>query len=140
MPSRDAAIAVLDQLQEAQANLYIEGDPGPLRDLLTDDIAWHVPGTSPIAGTYRGPDDVIAYMQTRRDLARGTFRMYRRDVLTGDDDTVAALTDGEAIIDGVPRTWSTVGVYRLRDGRVVECWLLPFDQAEFDDIWTPGNG
>ena len=138
MPSREAAIAILDHLQHAQERLYIDGDPEPLRELLTDDIAWHVPGASPIAGTFRGPDQVIAYMQTRRDLARGTFRMYRRDVLTGDGETVAALTDGEAIIDGIPRTWSTVGVYRLRDGRVVECWLVPFDQAEFDDIWTPG--
>ena len=26
-----------------------------------------------------------------------------------------------------------------RDGRVAECRLVPFDQAEFDDIWTVRN-
>jgi hypothetical protein len=46
------------------------------------------------------------------------------------------LTDGEASVGGGVRRWSTVGVYRLRDGRVAECRLVPFDQAEFDEIWT----
>ena len=46
------------------------------------------------------------------------------------------LTDGSVSVGGSVRRWSTVGVYRLRDGRVAECRLVPFDQAEFDDIWT----
>jgi hypothetical protein len=25
----------------------------------------------------------------------------------------------------------------VEEGRVAECRLLPLDQAEFDDIWTP---
>ena len=104
--------------------------------MLTEDIAWHVPGTSPIAGSYHGIDDVIAYMLARRELADGTFRMHRLDLLTGAGETVAVLTDGSESFSGSVRRWSTVGVYRLRDGRVAECRLVPFDQAEFDDIWT----
>ena len=50
---------------------------------------------------------------------------------------MAVLTDGTATINGADRRWSTVGLYRLEDGQVAECWLLPLDQAEFDDIWTP---
>jgi ketosteroid isomerase-like protein len=134
---RADALAVIDRLHKAQARLYTEGDPDDVRALLSEHIAWHVPGTSPIAGSYRGRDAVIEYMLARRRLAGGTFRMHRLDVLTGDGDTFAALTDGEAVVGGVERRWSTVGLYRLEDGRVAECWLLPLDQAEFDDIWTP---
>ena len=76
-------------------------------------------------------------MLARRALADGTFRMHRLDVLTGEGPTVAVLTDGTATIDGAERRWSTVGLYRVEAGRVAECWLLPLDQAEFDDIWTP---
>ena len=137
MPSREDALAVIHRLHEAQARLYSEGDPGGVRALLSEHITWHVPGTSPIAGSYHGRDEVIEYMLARGRLADGTFRMHRLDVLTGDADTVAVLTDGEAVIGGSERRWSTVGLYRLEDRRIAECWLLPLDQAEFDDIWTP---
>jgi ketosteroid isomerase-like protein len=137
MASRDEATAVIDRLHEAQARLYTDGDPAPVRELLSEDIAWHVPGTSPIAGSYHGLDEVIDYMLARRRLADGTFVMHRLDVLTGDGSTIAVLTDGEATIAGSHRHWSTVGLYRLEEGRVAECWLLPLDLAGFDDIWTP---
>ena len=137
MLSRDDALAIIDRLHDAQARLYTDGDPDAVRGLLSDDIAWHVPGTSPIAGSYHGRDEVIEYMLARGRLAGGTFRMHRLDVLTGAGDTVAVLTDGDAVIGGAHRRWSTVGLYRLEDGRVAECWLLPLDQGEFDDIWTP---
>jgi len=47
----------------------------------------------------------------------------------GEDDSV----------DGVEHRWSTVGLYRLRDDRVAECWLLPLDAAAFDAIWSSRN-
>jgi hypothetical protein len=135
---RDDALAVIEQLHAAQARLYTDGDPAPVRAVLSADIAWHVPGCSPIAGNYRGLDEVVSYMLARRALADGkTFRMHRLDVLTGSGSTVAVLTDGTATIEGAERRWSTVGLYRVVDGRVAECWLLPLDQGEFDDIWTP---
>jgi ketosteroid isomerase-like protein len=137
MVSRDQALGIIDRLHDAQARLYTDGDPEPVRALLGEDIAWHVPGTSPIAGSYHGLDEVIEYMLARGRLAGGTFRMHRRDVLSGSGDTVAVLTDGKAEVGGAERRWSTVGLYRLDAGRVAECWLLPLDQAEFDDIWTP---
>ena len=71
-----------------------------MRDVLTDDIAWHVPGENAIAGDYHGIDEVLAYFARRRDLADRTFRMHPRDILTGDGDTVAALTDGTATSTG----------------------------------------
>jgi hypothetical protein len=29
-----------------------------------------------------------------------------------------------------------LGVYRIADGKIAECWLLPFDQYLFDELWT----
>jgi uncharacterized protein len=134
---RDAAVAVIEELHAAQASLYTDGDPSAVRSVLHPDITWHVPGESPIAGSYRGLDEVVSYMLARRELADGTFRMHRLDVLTGSGDTIAVLTDGTAVVRGAERRWSTVGLYRFVAGRVAECWLLPLDQAEFDDVWTP---
>jgi hypothetical protein len=62
--------------------------------LLTDDIHWHVPGHDAIAGDYQGIEAVLAYFRRRRDLVDRTFRLHPGDVLVGDGDRIAALTDG----------------------------------------------
>jgi len=134
--NRDAAIGLLDRLHEAQNGFYAGRCRDGLEHLLTADITWTVPGDSPIAGTYRGLDDVFGYFERRRDLANGTFRMERRDVLVGDGDRIAALTDGVATIGGAEHRWSTVGLYDVTDGRIAACWLLPLDQRAFDAIWS----
>jgi ketosteroid isomerase-like protein len=133
---RDDARRLLARLHEAQGAFYAGGPDEPLRAMLTDDIEWTVPGRNAIAGKYRGVDEVMAYFTRRRDLAARSFRMHPGDLLTGDGDRVAVLTDGTATIGGVEHRWSTVGLYRLREGRVAACWLLPLDQAAFDAIWS----
>jgi hypothetical protein len=29
-----------------------------------------------------------------------------------------------------------VGIFRVHEDRIVECWLVPFDQYAFDEIWS----
>ena len=134
---RDAALAVIEQLHSAQARLYTDGDAADVRCVLHPDIAWHVPGGSPIAGSYRGLDEVVEYMLARRALADGTFRMHRLDVLTGSgaDGGRPDRRHGDDRRSGAPLVHGRP--LPLARGRVAECWLLPLDQAEFDDIWTP---
>jgi ketosteroid isomerase-like protein len=136
--TRARAERTLARVHAAQAAFYAGGPREPLREVLTEDIVWTVPGTNAIAGEYRGLDAVIDYFTRRRDLADRSLRMHPGELLVGDGDHVAALTDGSATIGGVERRWSTVGLYRLREDRVAACWLLPLDAAAFDAIWSGG--
>jgi uncharacterized protein len=133
---RDVALAVLARLHAAQGEFYAGGADGPLRALLAPDVEWHVPGANAIAGDYRGIEEVMAYFARRRDHAARSFRMHPGDVLVGEGDRVAVLTDGTATIAGRAERWSTVGLYRLAGERVASCWLLPLDPAAFDRIWN----
>jgi ketosteroid isomerase-like protein len=133
--TRAEAERVLARLHAAQGAFYAGGPPDALHEVLTEDILWVVPGRNAIAGEYRGVDAVLDYFARRRDLADRTFRMHPGDVLVGEGNHVAVLTDGTATIGGVQRRWSTVGLYRLRGERVAACWLLPLDAAAFDAIW-----
>ena len=133
---RRAALEVLDALHAAQGAFYAGGAEEPLRALLTEDIEWHVPGRNAIAGHYRGVDDVLAYFARRRDLAARSFRLRPGEVLVGDGDHVAVLTDGVARVGGREERWSTVGLYRLAGGRIAACRLLALDLAAFDRIWA----
>ena len=93
--TRDHAERVLQALHAAQAAFYAgEGGEAVFRELLTEDVRWHVPGRNAIAGTHEGIDAVLAYFARRRKLAARSFRMHPGDLLVGDGDHVAALTDG----------------------------------------------
>jgi ketosteroid isomerase-like protein len=134
--NRNEAVALLDRLHRAQNEFYAGGSGAALEQLLAPNVTWSVPGDNPIAGTYRGLEEVLDYFRRRRDLADRTFQMRRRDVLVGDGDRVAALTDGIATIRGVEHRWSTVGLYEVLDQQITACWLLPLDQIAFDAIWS----
>ena len=131
------AVVILDRLHAAQNVVYGGGEEQQLRALLDPEITWTIPGSSPIAGTYRGIEEVFGYFERRRDRAAGTFRMHRRDVLSGNGSRIAALTDGTATIAGIERSWATVGLYEITESdRISACWLLPLDQVAFDAIWS----
>jgi ketosteroid isomerase-like protein len=133
---RAQADALLGRLHAAQNRFYSGGSGDAFHGLLADDIIWTIPGRNAIAGTYRGVDAVVGYFTRRREIANSTFRLHRRDVLIGETDRIAALTDGTATIAGRSRAWSTVGLYEVRGGLIAACWLLPLDAAEFDEIWS----
>lgn len=131
----DSVRQCIDLLHTAQKEFYAGGAADRLHSVLTHDVVWSVPGRNAIAGRYEGIENVIAYFARRRDMAARTLSMQTHDVLVGQGDFVAALTDGRATLDGVQRQWSTVGLYQLRDDRVAACWLLPLDSELFDRIW-----
>ena len=65
----------------------------------------------------------------------GTFRVevHGAAMIAG---RVVQLAGGRAVRRGEDVTWETVGVFRVAGGRIAECWLIPFDQAAFDRIWS----
>ena len=103
--------------------------------MLSDDVTWHVPGHSAIAGDYRGRDDVLRYFARRRELADATFRIEVRGVLA-DDERAVILATCEVRHGGETLAWSTVAIFRIANGRIAECWMTPYDQQAFDGIWS----
>jgi len=99
---------------------------------------WHVPGRSPIAGDHDGIDAVMEYFERRRALARATFRVNVREVMAR-GDLVVQLAGGTAELGGRAVAWETVGVFRVRDGKIAEGRLVPFDLYLFDEVWSAEN-
>jgi uncharacterized protein len=94
-----------------------------------------VSGRSPIAGHYHGHQEVLGYFGARRAHAKATFRVLPRAILA-DDEQAVHLADGQLERDGQLRTSQTVGVFRIAGGKIAECWLVPFDQYLFDELWS----
>lgn len=135
-PEAADPVSVVRRFHALQARVYERGQGlEAIRAVLSDDVVWHVPGRSAIAGEHRGLEAVLEYLDTRRRMTDATFRVTIHGVaMIG--DRVVQLAGGRALRDGGEGTWETVGVFRVTAGRIAECWLVPFDQAEFDRIWA----
>jgi RNA 2',3'-cyclic 3'-phosphodiesterase len=133
-PLRDP-VAVVRSFHSAQARMYAGGDLDSVRSLLSDHVVWHVPGRSAIAGEHTGIDAVLAYFDLRRRLADQTFQVTVHGAALI-ADRVVQLAGGRAVRGGRSLEWETAGVFRVADGRIAECWLVPFDQYAFDEIWS----
>jgi 2'-5' RNA ligase len=134
-PEAADPLSVVRRFYAEQGRMYAGADLAAVRDLLAGDVVWHVPGQSAIAGEHRGVDAVLAYMDARRRMLDFSFQVtvHGAAMIAG---RVVQLAGGRAVRDGVEVEWETVGVFRIAGGRIAECWLIPFDQAAFDRIWS----
>jgi RNA 2',3'-cyclic 3'-phosphodiesterase len=134
-PALRDPVSVVRAFHVAQAQMYAGGDLDSVRSLLSEDVVWHVPGRSAIAGEHAGIDAVLGYFDLRRRLTDQSFKVTIHGAALI-ADRVVQLAGGRAVRDGRSLEWETAGVFRVVDGRIAECWLVPFDQYAFDEIWS----
>jgi uncharacterized protein len=136
VPEAADPMSVVRRFYDAQGRLYGGSALAAeeVRAMLDPSVVWHVPGASAIAGEHHGVEAVLAYFDTRRRMTDSAFRVSVQGaaMIAG---RVVQLAGGRAVRDGVDVAWETVGVFRVLEGRIAECWLIPFDQAAFDRIW-----
>jgi uncharacterized protein len=139
MSDQHPHVQLIREFHDRQNRFYGGDEQGPVGAMLSDDVTWHVPGRSAIAGDYRGRDEVLRYFARRRELANATFRIDVHGVLA-DDQRAVILASGEVDHDGETFAWGTVGIFRIANGVISECWVVPYDQHTFDDIWSSAVG
>jgi len=117
--------------------MYAGGSTASVVELLAEDIVWHVPGTSPIAGDHRGVQQVVDYFEKRRKLMNSTMRMHPGEVLSV-GEAVAQFVEGSAVAGGERVSWQTIGVYRVdvEYRWIREAWLVPLNSELFDRVWA----
>jgi ketosteroid isomerase-like protein len=122
------------ELLRSAYDAFGRGDIPTVLGLFAEEIAWHVPGRSPLSGDYRGHDQVVGFFTRAMELSGGTLRVEADEIL-GDGERVVALTTVSAERNG--RSWSSpeVHVWRVRDGRAVEFTEYQGDQQTEDEFW-----
>ncbi len=108
--------------------------PGVLK-IFASDISWTIPGRSPLAGTYTGPDEVLSFFQKLAEQTAGTFELELIDVLAGDKH-VAAIVKIRA--QRGDRTLDTSGVHlwTIANGHATRFVGLPQDQYVDDEFFA----
>lgn len=134
---------LIDHRDESQPGAYlllcgcealVDAGDGTGSRILTDDVAVHVPGRSPVAGTCRGKLEMAALESRLMECSGGTFRIEVIHVLTNGDRGVVLTRyhaeRGSRILD-----MPVVHVWTLRDGRLSGLRVYPGDQHVMDDFW-----
>jgi uncharacterized protein len=114
---------------------FADGDALALRDLFTDDAVWRVPGSSSVAGTYRGRTEIFRFLASLKRRTDGTYTSELVDAL-GSEDRAAVLYRASGTRNGITLDIDQVLLFTLRDGKVTEVTALPSDPEAFERFWA----
>ena len=107
------------ELLRSGYDAFASGDIPSVLGIFAEDIAWHVPGRSPLSGDYRGHEGVVGFFTKAMELSGGTLRV-EADEIVADGDRIIVLTTVSAERNG--RSWSsrrsTSGASRTEGRRV----------------------
>jgi ketosteroid isomerase-like protein len=127
-PSRDIAASFYAGFATQQ---YAEA----IRPLLSSDIVWHIAENNPLAGEFRGQDEVFAAMRRFVDHSLGTLHLETQCVL-GEGQHAVAIHAATAHRDELDYAAHEVDVFHVVDGLIVEMWSFSENQAATDALWS----
>ena len=107
------------------------GDVDALTDLFAEDIVWHFPGTSKLAGEHIGRDATLGMLGAYGAASDGTLQANMIDVMANGDH-VTGWGNDTATAGGKTLDVTSVVIFTMRDGKVSEALHLFDDQAALD--------
>jgi uncharacterized protein len=115
---------------------FSRGDLTSLTELFGDDVAWHTPGRSPLAGNVVGRKAVVARLGRYVAETGGTFRADLKRLLTDEDGRVIAIQHSLAERDGKHLDVYSCIVFELENGRIVDGHEHVYDLGAWDEFWS----
>ncbi|MFC4535384.1 nuclear transport factor 2 family protein [Sphaerisporangium dianthi] len=113
-----------------------KGDLDHIRDsLLADDASFHVPGRGPLAGDYKGKEEVLGYL-AKLAQHTGNSLQYDPDTFLAGDGHVAALLRIRGDRDGRSLDERGVHVFHVAGGKITERWSFPYDTHVIDEFFA----
>jgi uncharacterized protein len=112
------------------------GDLAKLTELFGDDVSWHTPGRSPLAGDLVGREAVFARLGRYVAETGGTFRADLKRVLTDEDGRVIGIHRNVAERDGRRLDVYSCVVFELENGRIVAGREHVYDLHAWNEFWS----
>lgn len=111
------------------------GDGRQLAALLDQSATWHIPGSSPLAGTYTGLNEIFAFWKRVAELAPGGLRLEVLDVLANETRGVVFVV-GRGHRAELTIEERGVHVFEFEGGRVKSARFYYEDQSAYDKFWS----
>lgn len=114
---------------------FAKGDVAEVRACLAPEVVWRVPGVSLVSGEHRGPEAVLRYFASLRDLTGGSWKALPIDMLVGRSGVVL-LARGSGEREGRRFDAGYALHLAMREGAIVEARLYPEDLRAFESFWS----
>ena len=129
---RDDGPMTIESVLQGYREAWTAGDLARIVDAYHDDFVMHYFGESPLAGTHIGKQAALTVLgQASQRSERVLIEV--SDVLAGAE--MGALVVRERL-GPERREVQRVLLYKVRDGKLAECWLYDEDQPFVDALWA----
>lgn len=118
---------------------FESGDLDLLRVVMADDVVWHEPGRSAVAGDYKGPEEVLGFLRQLREGTDGTFRIEVLDVL-GEPERAVVFQRETATRRGRSLDVIVAVEFEIHNEKVTEATAYHNDPYTFDEFWAEDSG
>ena len=125
-----------EELVQKGYKAFGEGDMDTLRSLFAADAVHTTPGNSPLAGDYKGIDDILGYYGKLFELSDGTYKADLKSAKAEGDDTVVATHRGTAKRGGQSLDQNDTLTFTISDGKFTHLVEAHSDQAANDAFWS----
>ncbi len=112
---------------------FSSGDLDRMNAAIADDVVWHVGGTSKMAGTYRGKQEVMDLFR-RQDKVLANARIEPHDIVGNDQHVIAIGTASAQDPDGGSVDWRWANVFHVENGKLKEAWGLSEDPSAINAL------
>ena len=111
--------------------------PALASEYFRPDIVWHVAGSGPLTGTFKGQDEVFGFFGSAMELSGGTFKVEPHAIM-GDDDRhgIMLTTTTARRPDGRTLAVDECLVIHLADGKFAEVWHSQWDRDAWSAFWA----
>lgn len=114
---------------------FESGDLDLLGVRMAPDVVWHEPGRSPLAGDYKGPKSVLAFLDQLRSRSGGTFSIEVLDVLSEPGRAVVFQRETASKVDRDLDVITALD-FEIHQGKITEVTVYHTDLYQFDEFWA----
>ncbi len=112
---------------------FLTGDVATLQEVFAEDVVMTQAGRSPLAGQFKGHQEVFAHFAHAAEFLDGTLQLVPIDITASDTHVVGLLRvsfrRGDRSFEG-----TDVHVLEMREGRIASILAVPDDQYAFDAV------
>ncbi|RTL58805.1 MAG: DUF4440 domain-containing protein [Sphingobacteriales bacterium] len=111
-------------------------DINTLNELFHNNVSWHTPGKSPVAGNRKGKEAVFTQFGRYGGETNGSFRAVLKSVTANDDGYVVGIHRNTGERNGKKLDVDCCIVFEFKDGQVISGSEYFFDLAAWDEFWS----
>ena len=114
---------------------FESGDLDLLGVVMAQDVVWHEPGRSSLAGHYKGPEEVLGFLGQLKARSSGTFKIEVLDVLSEPERAVVLQRETATKKDKTLDVIAAVD-FEVHHGKITEVTVYQHDTYAFDEFWA----